>query len=151
MKYSYIFFAVIIAVVCARSVREKRQAEAFVLPDGIEFILNAPLVTKFRCEAAGYYADIDNNCQLFHVCDVSTNPRGVSEIRQYTFACGNQTIFNQLTMTCSTPEESIPCDLAPQFYSFNTKIGLEKTPFHTDEELANAAQYVPARAKLLKN
>ncbi|XP_053207425.1 U-scoloptoxin(01)-Er1a-like [Panonychus citri] len=148
MKFSYVLFAIVIVAVCARNVREKRQANTLLLPDGIEFILNAPLVSKFRCEAAGYYADIDNNCQLFHICDASTNPRGVAEIRQYTFACGNQTIFNQLTLTCSTPEESIPCEIAPQFYAINSKLGLEKTPLHTEEDLTNAAQYIPSRAKL---
>ncbi|XP_074597547.1 uncharacterized protein LOC141852438 [Brevipalpus obovatus] len=150
-KFALIFIA-IVAVVYAQRTRTRtnrpiRQASAeLLLPDGVEFLLAAPLANTFRCEAAGYYADIDNNCQIFHICDVQLNSQGVTEVRQYSFACGNQTIFNQLTMTCASPEESIPCELAPNFYPLNQRIGQDRVLFHTEEEAAYGAQFYPSRA-----
>ena len=32
--------------------------------------------TTFACPGNGYYADTDNNCQLFHVCVTNTMPDG---------------------------------------------------------------------------
>ena len=115
-----------------------------MLPDGVEFILSGPLQSTFTCENAGYYADLDNNCEVFHICDVSINPEGEREVRQYSFACGNKTIFNQLTLTCALPDESIPCSAAPQFYRMNEKLGVENIPFHTEDDLLEAAKYIPA-------
>ena len=62
------------------------DSAAYALPDGSEFLLSGPLSTNFRCENAGYFADIDNNCQIFHVCDAQTYPDGTSELRQYTLS-----------------------------------------------------------------
>jgi len=46
-----------------------------------------------------------------------------------------------LTLTCSTPNEAVPCSAAPQFYRMNTKIGVENIPFHTDEDVNEANGY----------
>ena len=131
-------------VVAARTVRQKRQV-TYGLPDGIELILNSPLSTNFRCENAGYFADVDNNCQIFHICDAQTNPSGQTELRQYTFACGNQTIFNQFSLTCALPEDSVPCELAPQFYRLNERIGQPQTLLHQEEDLNDFLRSVPSR------
>lgn len=137
-------------IVAARTARQKRQQQqesaAYALPDGIEFILNAPLNTNFRCEGPGYFADVDNNCQIFHICDAQTNADGSTDLRQYTFACGNQTIFNQFSLTCATPDESVPCESAPQFYRLNERIGQPQVLLHQEEDLTEYARYVPARA-----
>lgn len=136
-----------LAVANAQTDRTKRQSGGeLLLPDGVEFLLAAPLQSTFRCEGAGYYADIDNNCQIFHICDVQVNQEGLAEVRQYSFACGNQTIFNQLTLTCALPDDSIPCNLAPQFYPINQRIGQPNVLLHTEEEVALANQYIPSRS-----
>ncbi|XP_074597548.1 uncharacterized protein LOC141852439 [Brevipalpus obovatus] len=122
------------------------DSAAYALPDGSEFLLSAPLNTNFRCENAGYFADIDNNCQIFHVCDAQTYPDGTQELRQYTFVCGNQTIFNQFSLTCASPEESVPCEQAPQFYRLNERIGQPQVLFHQEEDVAEFARYAPQRA-----
>ena len=40
------------------------------LPGGSEDILTNPYVDSFSCEgqAYGYYADVDNACEIFHIC-----------------------------------------------------------------------------------
>lgn len=44
------------------------------LPAGAELVLGDYVQTTFSCEDEehqryGYYADVDNNCQVFHVCN----------------------------------------------------------------------------------
>lgn len=142
-SYSYLLTAFLV-VVYARSIRQKRQV--FLLPDNVDLVLNAPLVSTFRCDTPGYFADIENNCQLFHICDVQVGPNNVEEVRQYSFACGNLTVFNQFTMTCTVPDEAVPCGVAPQFYRYNEKIGQPETPIHSEADIAEAAQYIPHSA-----
>lgn len=65
--------------------------------------------------------------------------------RQWSFACGNQTVFNQLTFTCSFPEEAIPCDKAPDFFYLNSNVlqGDPEVPFLQDQDVQNAAEFIP--------
>ena len=53
----------------------------------------------------GYYADVANDCQLFHVCYPVLYPDGQEEMIKWSFICPNQTIFDQVTATdqYSTP------------------------------------------------
>ena len=45
----------------------------------------------------GYYADVANECQLFHVCYPVLYPDGQQEMIKWSFVCPNQTIFDQVT------------------------------------------------------
>ena len=36
---------------------------------------------------------------------------------QYSFLCGNETIFDQATLTCNYPVDSLPCEDAEAMYS----------------------------------
>ncbi|KAH9372861.1 hypothetical protein HPB48_022931 [Haemaphysalis longicornis] len=83
--------------------RSKRQA--YELPAGSELLLYAPLSTSFRCQGEGYYADVQNNCQVYHVCHQVTRPDGAADFQHYSFMCGNQTVFDQLSLTCAFPED----------------------------------------------
>ena len=47
----------------------------------------------------GYYADVANECQLFHVCYPVLYPDGQQEMIKWSFVCPNQTIFDQVTVT----------------------------------------------------
>ncbi|XP_054721125.1 uncharacterized protein LOC129230730 [Uloborus diversus] len=132
-----IFFGVL---VCTSAFPKRSKREAYDLPDGINLLLQ-DIRSTFSCQGDGYYADVDNNCQIFHVC------HGYQEgsPRQWSFACGNQTVFNQLTMTCSYPEEAIPCDRAPDFFYLNGNVqqGDPEVPFLQDQDVQNAAAFIP--------
>lgn len=53
-------------------VRNKRQsASKFLLPDGAEFILTSAIDSSFVCSDEGIYADINNNCEIFHICHIT--------------------------------------------------------------------------------
>ena len=64
--------------------------------------------TSFSCDGpdrteGGYYADVEAECQPFHVCSVDSNTGGLVK---YSFLCPNGTIFNQeseeVTLICSS-------------------------------------------------
>merc|ERR1719452_60350 len=75
----------------------------------------------FSCNGKiyGYYADVDNDCQIFHIClpyktlpypalkKGETAPPDVTY--QFSFICPKWTIFAQDTLTCAWATEAIPC------------------------------------------
>ena len=60
---------------------------------------------------------------------------------QYTFACGNQTVFNQFSLTCDYEEDAVPCAQSSQFYYLNDLIGQEDAKLHSEQDIERAAQY----------
>ncbi|RXG73856.1 hypothetical protein Avbf_01516 [Armadillidium vulgare] len=76
----------------------------------------------FSCENRPYMAItlmLDNFCRIFHICLPIPDENG-----NYSFICGNQTIFNQETLTCDFPEYSFPCDQAASLYDLkNSEFG----------------------------
>ncbi|OQV19724.1 hypothetical protein BV898_06263 [Hypsibius exemplaris] len=51
--------------------------------------------TSFSCDSkaqAGFYADPEAQCQVFHRCDLNLN--------QTSYICVNTTVFNQITLVC---------------------------------------------------
>lgn len=143
MKAAAILALALVALAVAVP-RMKRQA--YELPDGAELIVG-PIKTTFSCDGFryGYYADIDNNCQIFHVCNQITHADGSAETQHYSFFCGNQTVFNQLTLTCAFPEEAVPCQNARDFFYVNDNIGIEDALFLRDEDVARAQQLISGR------
>ncbi|XP_076315772.1 uncharacterized protein LOC143228393 [Tachypleus tridentatus] len=123
-------------------VKEAKRA-AFKLPDGAQLIVGN-INTDFSCDGLGYgyYADVTNKCQIFYVCVPSVLDNGDQTIYQYSFFCGNQTVFNQLTLTCVFQEEAIPCANAPDFYFVNDNIGIEDALFLTDDDVQGANQLI---------
>lgn len=63
---------------------------------------------------------------------------GKQDIQHFMFFCGNQTIFDQSTLTCSHPEQAVPCNLAPMFFDVNDNIGQENQPFLTEQDAQRA-------------
>ena len=64
-----------------------------------------------------YYADIDNNCEIFHIClPIEDDLGAVIETAQWSFVCGNGTIFDQQTLTCNYPTDAFPCEEAAALY-----------------------------------
>lgn len=72
--------------------------------------------TSFRClgHSAGYYADPDTGCQVYHMCDTLE--------RQYSYLCPNYTLFNQKFMVCDH-WYMVDCATSHTFYHLNGHIG----------------------------
>lgn len=53
-------------------------------------------------------------------------------------------MFNQLTFTCSMPEDSVPCSDAPSFFYLNDnlRLGDPKVPFLDDQDIQRAAPLI---------
>ncbi|XP_003740704.1 uncharacterized protein LOC100905037 isoform X1 [Galendromus occidentalis] len=117
--------------------------EAYDLPDGAELIVG-PIKTTFKCpEKYGYWADVDNDCKIFHICHPVDYPDGKHELFTYSFFCGNQTVFNQLTFTCTWPEEAVACANSPEFFYLNDRLGVKDAKFLTFEDIEKAKAYIP--------
>ena len=95
------------------------QSPAYTFPSEAESLLKSQLKTSFSCEgkAYGYYADVDNNCQVFHIClPIEDDAGAVIETAHWSFICGNQTIFDQATLTCNHEADALSCAEAPSLY-----------------------------------
>jgi len=100
---------------------EGESRMAYVLPDGSDSLV-ANMKTTFSCDNLpyGYYADVDNDCKIFHVCQPITDADGqLIETAHFSFVCGNQTIFNQESLTCAFPEDSLDCADAPSLFDLS--------------------------------
>ncbi|XP_068242612.1 uncharacterized protein [Palaemon carinicauda] len=85
---------------------------AYLFSDGYLDVLGSEPSQTFSCagRSYGYYADIANDCRVFHVClPVSDDAGEVVDVAQFSFFCGNQTVFSQESLTCSFREDAIPC------------------------------------------
>ncbi|KAG7161531.1 U-scoloptoxin(01)-Er1a-like [Homarus americanus] len=100
---------------------------AYQFSDGFLEVLGAQPVQNFDCagRAYGYYADVPTDCQVFHVClPISDDLGEIVETAQFSFFCGNQTVFSQESLTCSHPQEAFPCDQAETLFdSSNADFG----------------------------
>uniref|UniRef100_A0A336MUW2 CSON001644 protein n=1 Tax=Culicoides sonorensis TaxID=179676 RepID=A0A336MUW2_CULSO len=77
----------------------------------------------FSCKnkSNGYYADPQNDCQIFHVChnvDYGMTRRGRKMmVYRWSFICPEETVFDQNQYTCvRKTESSIECPESPQYY-----------------------------------
>ncbi|CAN7939773.1 unnamed protein product, partial [Ixodes hexagonus] len=123
----------------------QRKRQAYNLPDGSQLLLYRPLSTSFRCHSDGYYADVDNSCQIFHVCHQVSKPDGSSEMQQFSFLCGNQTVFNQMSLTCAFPEDAVPCQSSADFFYLNGYLGVQNAPFLSDDDVQRGDTYKAGR------
>ncbi|KAK8392994.1 hypothetical protein O3P69_013200 [Scylla paramamosain] len=98
--------------------------EPLNLSSGASFMLGA-ISTTFSCldRPYGYYADPDNNCHIFHVCHPSLLHDGSVHTYQYSFMCGEGTVFDQKEMTCVAEWVATPCTEASSFYLRNQEFG----------------------------
>lgn len=139
----------ILFTIISVNAKSRSKREAFDLPDGADLLVGS-VRTSFSCpqNSEGYYADIENNCQIFHVCHTVVAEDGSSETQQYSFLCGNQTVFNQLTFTCAMPEDSVPCPEASSFFYLNDnlRLGDPKVPFLDDQDIQRAAPLIQSLA-----
>ncbi|GFR06735.1 chitin-binding type-2 domain-containing protein [Trichonephila clavata] len=129
----------------AKSTSWQDKKEKYALPEGAELLVG-PIRSTFQCFANGYYADTDNNCQIFHICSSTDSVDGTRTQMQYSFLCGNQTIFNQLTFTCTYPDDAVPCVHAQDFYYLNSHIESDDPEIHflDDQDVQRAAPLIGA-------
>ncbi|KAG8201843.1 hypothetical protein JTE90_027323 [Oedothorax gibbosus] len=55
--------------------------------------------TRFTCKnkvQGGYYADIETDCQMYHVCQRNK----IGRLESTKFLCGNSTVFDQRHLVC---------------------------------------------------
>lgn len=143
IAFGALCLAVAIAIPKKESLKRSKRA-AYELPDGSELIVGS-YQTSFSCAGLryGYYADTDNECKIFHICHPVVLADGSEQMYHWSFFCGNQTVFNQLTLTCSFPEEAVPCQNARDFFYVNDNIGVEDAPFLTDDDVSRGQSLYP--------
>ncbi|XP_013773748.1 uncharacterized protein LOC106458753 [Limulus polyphemus] len=93
-------FAVIAAVYSKALHRVKRWEE---FPD-VEFTFDC------NTRAVGFYADLEFDCKIFHMCDAYG--------RRVPYICPNETMFNQEFRICDW-SYSVNCADAPNWYYLN--------------------------------
>ncbi|XP_017083514.2 uncharacterized protein LOC108116234 [Drosophila eugracilis] len=83
---------------------------------GVDYPIYAQVPrTNFDCSQQplpGYYADIEAQCQVFHICALN---------RTYSFLCPNGTVFSQETLVCVWWNQ-YDCVSAPSLYANNAYI-----------------------------
>lgn len=84
-----------------------------------------PIISSFSCIGRyyGYYADVENDCTVFHVCNPTYTATGYPEVQQASFRCGPGSVFSQQKLTCVHPHQTEPCHTSPDFYSVNEEFG----------------------------
>lgn len=80
----------------------------------------------FSCEGKmyGYYADIENECQIFHVCLPVVYSDGMEKNFRWSFICPEETVFSQEYFTCVREEDlNFDCSESEYFYNLNENFG----------------------------
>jgi len=133
MHFSLYFLIILSAVNCysGQTYGYSGPYATYNLPSGAELLIGN-INPTFDCynRKYGYYADIDHNCKIFHICHPTYNPFGIAETYQTSFFCPNLTVFDQSTLTCvhEDSESLIPCSSAPQLYYLNDNFGKTESP-----------------------
>lgn len=90
--------------------------------------------TNFNCLeqtcSAGYYADMESQCQVFHVCQFDG--------RFDTFLCPNGTIFSQQHFVCVWWWQ-VECNQSSQFYKLNDAIYCNSPPASSTNSQASSS------------
>jgi len=96
------------------------------LPDNATLI-RSNIVDTFSCAGRSfdYYADVENDCQVFHICapqkEIFKDDPAVASVPDvtyhYSFICNSFTIFSQDTRTCAWSKEALPCSEAERYLS----------------------------------
>jgi len=80
--------------------------------------------TAFECDGlveGGYYADVEAECQVFHICGNDGN----GGLTKYSFLCPNGTIFQQQYFVCDW-WFNVDCSLAEDLYTLNDQYAAER-------------------------
>ncbi|KAH6929572.1 hypothetical protein HPB50_002780 [Hyalomma asiaticum] len=107
-------------VMAGLGVRHIMAKHAVTASNG-QSVLEAP-PSNFSCEGRqyGYYADVELDCEYFHVCTVRAGHDGRRLFEKHSFRCDDGTFFDQEQFECRIPEEALPCSQAQAYYDANT-------------------------------
>jgi len=96
------------------------------LPSGATYMLGE-ISPNFSCadRPYGYYADVENYCKVFHVCNPTVFSDGSIHTYQYSMLCGEGTQFDQRSMTCIESVAASPCNDSPNWYWKNELFALD--------------------------
>ena len=89
----------------------------------------------------GYYADVEAECQVFHICGNDGN----GGLTKYSFLCPNGTIFQQQYFVCDW-WFNVDCSLAEDLYSLNDQYAAEREANSPAEGGQSQSQYGGGRA-----
>nr|XP_027233064.1 putative protein TPRXL [Penaeus vannamei] len=83
------------------------------------------ITSAFSCldRPYGYYADQDNSCRVFHVCNPTLFSNGAVETYQYSFMCGEGSVFDQKELACVAESSAIPCQESSNYFYTNEQFG----------------------------
>ncbi|XP_037093276.1 translation initiation factor IF-2-like [Pollicipes pollicipes] len=89
------------------------------LPGGSQSVIGDRSPSTFSCQDRpyGYYADMEADCQVFHICSPMTRNDGTQVNLKHSFFCNNGTLFDQLTLSCREETAALPCSLAIEYYN----------------------------------
>lgn len=99
----------------------------YELPRNFALILDKPLDRSFHCigRPYGYYADPNNDCKVFHVCQPIIDAKArLIETAHFSFLCPLGTIFSQDSRTCTKSEFAFPCEQATSLYDVSHELKL---------------------------
>ncbi|KAH8239346.1 hypothetical protein KR032_003369 [Drosophila birchii] len=113
------------AEVEASAAQEAAPLGTLTLPSNATSI-RADITDNFSCsnKTYGYYADVENDCQIFHVCLPVTYADGRENTFRWSFICPEDTIFSQESFTCMRREDmTIECEDSARYYELNGNFG----------------------------
>ncbi|KAB0804733.1 hypothetical protein PPYR_01703 [Photinus pyralis] len=147
MKYLIILpltFCIVISAPRSRIYPEQTPPQLLTLPSNATSI-RAEITDSFTCEGRsyGYYADTDNDCQIFHVCLPVVYSHTRSQMFKWSFICPEETIFNQEIFTCVNADESIDCMESPKFYSLNSHFGERESETEEAHHVTDGTTVLP--------
>lgn len=120
--------------------------------------IRADISDNFSCENRiyGYYADVENECQIFHVClPVMNQDERRERSFRWSFICPEETYFSQKAFTCVRMEDMFnDCKDSEQYYELNKSFGgsMDSNDTSTDSEMAKEPELdqKPAASEMMQ-
>ncbi|XP_068227744.1 uncharacterized protein [Palaemon carinicauda] len=118
-----------------RAARKSRRGHSSLQLPSKSTNIRENIRDTFSCSGLsyGYYADVSNDCQVFHICYPFPQFDGSTSMHKWSFICPEQTIFNQETLTCTRPEDAVPCKEVSSYFFVNDSFGKINEPFSKNE------------------
>lgn len=99
------------------------------------------ITDSFSCEGKmyGYYADIENDCQIFHVCLPVVYSDGMEKNFRWSFICPEETVFSQEYFTCVRQEDlNFDCSDSEYFYDLNQNFGAMQNETEAEQNASSS-------------
>jgi len=96
-----------------------KEAELLGLSAGADEAMGGRHIdTSFSCNGLGYgyFADEKNYCIIYHVCEPREDEEERHFLEKVSYFCPLTTVFDQVTLSCSSRETAIPCHDSHLFY-----------------------------------